>query len=213
MAEPPSSMDVTLELLERHQAGDKTALDELLSDILPWLHREVSRSMGNQPRITQDSMDLVQTAVLNFLSWGPRFQPKDGAQFRALLRRIAINELIDQRRRATRTKEGKHLDSLGPSNPLSGFAGPSLSSLHPPKAAEKRDEEEWVRLALQFLTAEERQLVLASEVEGLDWTTIAAELGLPSPDAARVRATRLKPRLANVLRQLKAGMLPSVPDE
>ena len=206
-------MDVTLELLKRHQAGDKTALDELLSDVLPWLHQEVRRSVGNQARSTQDSMDLVQTAVANFLSWGPQFQPKDGAQFRALLKRIATNELIDQRRRAARSKEGKHLDSLGPSNPLSGFAGPSLSSLHPPKAAEKREEEEWVRLALQFLSLEDRQLVLASEVEGLEWATIASELGLPSPDAARVRGARLKPKLANLLRQLKGGMLPSVPDE
>jgi RNA polymerase sigma factor (sigma-70 family) len=207
-------MDVTPELLKRHQAGDNAALDELLADILPWLHREVSRSMGNQPRISQDSMDLVQTAVQNYLAWGPRFLPKDGAQFRALLRRIALNELVDHQRRATRTKEGKHLDSLGTaSNPLSGFAGPSLSSLQPAKAAEKREEEEWVRLALQFLSLEDRQLVLASEVAGLDWATIASELRLPSPDAARVRAARLKPKLANLLRQLKASMLPPVPDE
>ena len=44
-----------------------------------------------------------------------------------------------------------------------------------------------MRLALQFLEPEDRYLLLASEVEGLDWATIAAELGLASPDAARVR--------------------------
>jgi RNA polymerase sigma factor (sigma-70 family) len=214
MTESPTADDATLALLQRQRAGEKDALEALLSEILPWLHREVSRAMGSQPRVTQDSMDLVQTAVLNFLAWGPRFQPRDGGQFRALLRRIALNELIDQRRRSALIREGRQLDSLGSaSNPLSGFAAAGLSSLQPSRAAEKREELEWVRLALQFLPAEERQLILLSEVEGLEWAAVARELGLASADAARVRAMRLKPRLANLLRQLKSGMLPPTPDE
>jgi len=201
--------DPALDLLNRYQAGDPKALELLINDVLPWLHNEVRRSMGHHVDGAQSSTDLVQTVILNFLSWGPRFVPQSGAQFRALLKRIATNELIDQRRREGRSKERKHLGSVGStSNPLSGFAGPSLSSQRPSMAAVRAEEQEWVRLALQFLSAEDRQLLLASEVEGIDWATIASDMGLQSPDAARVRAARLKPKVANLLRQLKSGMLP-----
>lgn len=201
--------DPTLDLLQRWRDGDKGALDALLADVLPWLQREVSKALGDQPRGAQDSTDLVQTAVLNFLTWGPRFVPQSGAQFRALMKRIATNELIDQRRRLGRTGGGRHLDSfVNTANPLSGFAAPSLSAQRPSGAAEQHEEEEWVRLALQFLPAEDRYLLLASEVENLDWAAIARELGLASADAARVRGSRLKPKLANLLRQLKVGRMP-----
>ena len=101
------------------------------------------------------------------------------------------------------------MDSLvNSSNPLSGFAAPSHSFNRPSVGVEKDEEEEWVRLALQFLPEEDRYLLLASEVENLDWSTIARELELASPDAARVRGARLKPKLANLLRQLKSGRMP-----
>jgi DNA-directed RNA polymerase specialized sigma24 family protein len=153
-------------------------------------------------------MDLVQTTVLNFLSWGPRFVPQSGAQFRALLKRIATNEIIDQRRRRG-SGDARHLESFAnTTNPLSGFAGPGPSANRPTHAVEVAEDQEWVRLALQFLPEEDRYLLLSSEVEGVDWASISRELDMASPDAARVRGARLKPRLANILRQLRAGKLP-----
>jgi len=207
MSEP--SPDPLVDLVRRWRDGDARVLEPLLAAVLPWLHREVRRAMGDQPRAAMDSGDLVQTAVVNFLTWGPRFVPETGAQFRALMKRIATNELIDQRRRLGRAGGGRHLDSLAnTANPLSGFAGPSPSAMRPSGALEKREEEDWVRLALQFLPEEDRYLLLASEVENLDWAAIAGELQLASADAARVRGMRLKPKLANILRQLKSGRLP-----
>ena len=91
---------------------------------------------------------------------------------------------------------------------LSGFGGAPPTGDRPSRAAERSEETAWVRLALQFLEPEDRYLLLASEVEGLDWATIAAELGLASPDAARVRCARLKPRVGVLLLQLRRGMLP-----
>ena len=209
MAEATPPTDLTLELLERHRQGDPAALGALLRDILPWLHQEVSRHLGNEPRADQDSMDLVQTTVMNFLSWGPRFIPQNGAQLRALLKRIASNEIIDQRRRRGRSGDGRHLESFpNATNPLSGFGVPGPSAHGPTQAAERVEDQEWVRLALQFLPEQDRYLLLASEVEGADWASIAQELSLASPDAARVRGARLKPKLANILRQLRAGKIP-----
>jgi RNA polymerase sigma factor (sigma-70 family) len=199
----------TQSLLERWRSGDQAAVDALLSEVLPWLHREMSKELGNQPRAAHDSMDLAQTAVLNFLKRGVRFVPETPTQFRALLKRIAFNELRDQWRRQKRAGGGRHLDSLvNSANPLSGFGSPGGTSLTPSRQAERSEDGEWVRLALQFLREEDRWLLLASEVEGLDWAAVAAELELSSADAARMKAARLKPRLANVLRKLRSGRIP-----
>ena len=155
-------------------------------------------------------MDLAQAAVLNFLSWGPRFVPESVAQFRGLLKRIALNEIFDEQRRQARRGTRRRVDSvLDSRNVLSGFGLAQPSSQRPSQAAERSEDSEWVRLALQFLEPEDRHLLLASEVEGLDWATIATELGLPSPDAARVRCARLKPRVGVLLLQLRRGKLPA----
>jgi RNA polymerase sigma-70 factor (ECF subfamily) len=209
MTEPTPDQDQVL--LERWRAGDRTAMEQLLADLLPWLHREMSQALGSQPRGTNDSMDLVQNAVTNFLVRGPRFVPETPTQFRALLRRIAHNELVDQWRRQRRTG-AHHIDSVFASgSPLSGFGAPDRSSLAPDREAEKSERAQWVQLALQFLPADDRRLLLASEVEGLDWTRIAEELGMSSPDSARMRAKRLMPKVANLLRRLRCGEMPEEP--
>jgi RNA polymerase sigma factor (sigma-70 family) len=157
----------------------------------------------------QDSLDLAQNAVVNFLTWGPRFVPENEAQFRALLKRIATNQLIDARRRQSLRDRGGHVESLrGSGNSFSGFGPAQHSSLGPSRAVERSEQDEWVRLALQFLEPDDRHLLIASEVEGQDWATIAQDLGLPSPDAARVRGTRLKSRVARLLMQLRRGRIP-----
>ncbi len=206
----PKVEDATLELLNRWRNGDRTALERLLADVEPWLHREMTKAVGGELRTEQDSLDLAQAAVLNFLASGPRFVPENAAQFRALLKRIALNEVFDERRRQGRRGTRLRVDSvLDSRSTLTGFGHAQTTGDRPSRAAERSEETEWVRLALQFLEPEDRYLLLASEVEGLDWATIAAELGLSSPDAARVRCARLKPRVGVLLLQLRRGKLPA----
>lgn len=202
------SANPSLTRLARWRSGDPAALAELLTEFLPWLQAEVHANLGRASG-PEDSQDLVQTAIVNFLSSGPRFIPGSEAQFRALLRRIALNEVIDLRRRAAcvragRLEGGSGSGSQPPAQPYSSFA-----FQRPSKVAERAEEAEWVRLALQFLSSEERRLLVAAEVEGCPWEDVAQELGLPSADAARVKAARLKPRLANLLRQLRSNRLPT----
>jgi len=200
--------DKILGALSRWNEGDESALNELLSATIPWLNREIGYAWRTSPHASLSAEDIVQTAVLNFLQWGPKYQPQSPAQFRALLKRVAMNELIDATRRAGR-RGGRHLDSIAATGyPLSAFPGPSNASLAPSRAAARSEEQAWVRLALQFLEPDERYLILASKVEERDWSTIAGELGLASPDAARMQAKRLEPRVANLLRRLKLGHMP-----
>jgi RNA polymerase sigma factor (sigma-70 family) len=207
----PKVEDSALDLLNRWRNGDRSALQQLLADVEPWLHREMTKAVGDGLRNEQDSLDLAHVAVLNFLASGPRFVPENAGQFRALLKRIALNEVFDQRRRQGRRGRRLRVDSvLDSRSTLSGFARLQTTADRPSHVAERSEETEWVRLALQFLEPEDRYLLLASEVEGLDWATIAAELGLSSPDAARVRCARLKPRVGVLLLQLRRGKLPVI---
>lgn len=200
--------DVELELLESWRGGDRAALEALLARLLPWLQGEVHRELVSQRFSVQDSMDFVQDAAIDVLTRGPKFVPQSGAQLRSLLRRVALNDIIDQRRRAAR--RGGHIESLqGSRGSFSGFGPRQRTSEGPSRIVELDENAKWIRLALQFLEPDERDLILASEVEELDWATIAREHALPSADAARIRCLRLKPKLANLLRRVRGGELPA----
>jgi RNA polymerase sigma factor (sigma-70 family) len=202
--------DLLLALLDRWYAGDREALVSLLSELQPWLRSE-SRSMLQAKSLAAvESMDVVQTSLMRFLEYGPRFKPESGAQLKALLKRIARNVVIDEQRRSSHRMH-RHLDSLsGASQSMSTFGPAGDSSAGPSSVAERNEEQAWIALALQFLSPDDRFLLLASEVDGMAWSKIASELDLSSADAARVRAARLKPRIANILRQLRMGRTPEI---
>ncbi len=209
MPTPDPALPSTLDLFRRWRDGDRDALDLLVTTIQPWLRSEISKSLGNRARGMQDSLDLAQNAVVNFLMWGPKFVPETEAQFRALLRRIATNQAIDAQRHQDRRDRGGHIESMRVTGQsFSGFGPAARTSERPDAVLERESDAEWVRLALQFLEPDERHLLLASEVEGQEWATIAADLGLASADAARVRCTRLKPKVARLLMQLRRGRMP-----
>lgn len=208
MSHPSDESDGLLELLRRWREGDRKALEELLVELQPWLHRQMSHALAGRTRTPLDSMDLAQQAIANFLTHGPRFVPENAAQLRGLLLRIARNELVDDERRSARS--AGHVESrLDSCRSLSGFGASLPTSQHPSTAAARSEEAAWVRLALQFLEPDERTLLLASEIDGVDWATIAAELGLSSADAARMQCARLKPRVARLLLQLRKGRVPT----
>lgn len=203
----------TSDLLTRWYDGrDESALNQLLVDALPWLQREVHAAKPRGPIGEQESLDIVQNAVLGFLRWGPRFRPESEAQFRGLLRRIALNELIDAQRRIKRRRTG-HLESEVRTNlPLSAFPMPSRDSQQPAEAVARAEEQGWVRLAVQFLDPRERRLLVGSRVDGVEWNELAQELEFDSADAARMAAKRLEPKLWNLIRKVRGGQLPETVD-
>ena len=204
----PADRDPLLALVQRWKAGEAEAIAPILGEVEPWLRQEVHLAMAGKPGNALDSADVTQHALLNFLETGPRFVPRSGAEFRSLLKRIAMNEIVDQSRRA-KHRDGAGLGSLfGSAMSSPGMGGVVRTAERPSYLAQVGEEWNWLRLAMQFLEPDERRLLLASEVEGLGWGQIAEELGLASPDAARVKAARLKPRLASLARKLQAGRVP-----
>ncbi|MFN9786333.1 MAG: RNA polymerase sigma factor, partial [Planctomycetia bacterium] len=203
----PVHDDELLRLLRSWYAGDTSALKTLVLAVSPWVREDAGSILRGRADAVADAEDLAQAALVNFLQYGPRFQPANAAQLRALLRRIVRNLLVDQARREQhRAAPSDDLSASG--RDMLGSCSSTRTSLDPERAAARNEEREWVRLGLQFLDEEERYLLVASEVEGLPWKDIAAKLGMERGESARMRAARLKPRLANILRQLHAGRTP-----
>lgn len=191
-------------LLERWRQGDLRARDELVAGMLPALLGQARARMGASPRAGYDSTDVGQEAVLNFLRWGPRFVPRSPAQLQELLNRIIRNEVIDQERR----RGPRHVDSLFSSASVEHHLPRELSTHAPDRPVEREELARQVRLAMLFLDPDDRELLIASEIAGLDWAAVAREQGYPSADAARMQGKRAKVRLAVLFGQVQRGELP-----
>lgn len=207
----PPTPDLTVQLLERWHAGDRNALAELLEETQPWLRAAIGSALDERIRRVEDSADFAQSAVLRFLTTGPRFLPANRGQFRAMMKRIALNEIIDRRRRLrTVNRDGSSDARSSYGDTVLHLSAAEKSSVEPARAASREEERAWVRLALELLDDEKRQLLYAREVDGRDWSDIARELGYESADAARMTCKRMLPEVAKLVRRLQAGRLPEL---
>lgn len=201
--------DRTPELLRRWHDGDERALGELVDTHLGWLRAHVEKRLGAFLRARGDAEDYLQDAVLDFLRDGPRFQVRDGVQFRALLARIAENTLRDRndwyrakrRHLATAHRVAITRDSVLPLDPA------LHQSTTPSRDATRTEVRDWVRLALELLDAEDRKIILAREYDERSFVEIGDELGMTA-NAVRMRWVRAVARLAEVMKDLQAGRLP-----
>ena len=199
--------DATVELLQRWHGGEREALHTLLKRFLPRLHqfaRSKLRSEFAQLQHEQDSLDLVQASAAKALEFVPRFVPRDDEQFFGLLCTFVLNHLRNRLRSPGSHTETERKADFGDS--VLDLRESERPSEHPSLAAQEAEERAWARLALEFLPAAERRLVLLRVVDQAGWEEIAAETGL-SPDAARMRFNRLIPELANVIRRLREGQI------
>lgn len=209
-----NAADETVNLLQRWHAGEQSALGKLLEETEPWLRSAIRPSLNAQIRRVEDSADFAQSAVVRFLVTGPRFLPASRGQFRALMKRIAMNEIIDRQRRL------RVVDRDVDSAPKSQYGESVLdlradqSAAQPSRAVARDEERAWVRLAMELLDDRERQLLYAREVDGRDWGDIAKELGYDSSDAARMACNRLLPSVAKLVLKLHQGRLKELlPDD
>jgi RNA polymerase sigma-70 factor (ECF subfamily) len=196
----------TFILLRDWHEGDRTALDRLLERDLDWVRQYVVRRMGNLLRAKGQLDDYVQDAVVRALQYAPPFLMSDRDQFRALLGRITENVLRDNIDRITAARRDAAMERPTPSDSLLHLDPPSRTTTRPSEAAARNEEQCWVRLGIDLLPAEERNVVLWREYEGLSFAEIAGHLGIQE-DAARMRFNRILPKLARTVQKLKQGQI------
>jgi RNA polymerase sigma-70 factor (ECF subfamily) len=200
MNEPPESA-LSLELLGQAQAGDAAALDGLLRRYEDRLRRVIRVRLDAQARRSLDSADLVQETFMAALTGIPTLQAHDRGAILAWLTRIAENELIDARRRATAARRDRRRDV-----PLDGAPIPEARAAAPEEAAAAREQKDLVDAAVAKLTESHREVIVRRTYLGLSWDEVARQLGCPSADAARQLHRRATIALA---KQLDSGAAPA----
>jgi RNA polymerase sigma-70 factor (ECF subfamily) len=178
--------DSSVRLLVKAQSGDNDALNRLLTRYLPRLRRWASGRLPWALRSMLDTGDLVQDAILNTLPHlnGLEIRTERALQF--YLQRAVQNHIIDQfkrtRRRPAREDELPDLPSPG---------------VQPHEAAVEAEVLERYERGLASLKDKERQAIVMRVELALDYEEIAAQLGKPSANAARMTVTRALVRLAD----------------
>lgn len=197
--------DDTLQLLRRWHRGEDHALQELLARHLEWVRRFVHDRLGNGLRQKAETLDMVQEAMLRLLRYGPRFEVADTAQFRALVARIVENTIRDEVRRMQRQLRDVAREHRMSTDTILCLDGAGQVT-RPSQAASRDEHKAWVQLAIEFLDAPDREVILLREWEGLDFPAVAERLGI-GVEAAKKRFQRALPRLHRKMVELRAGGL------
>jgi RNA polymerase sigma-70 factor (ECF subfamily) len=181
----------TSHLIDRARAGDKEALERLFLRHLKPLQRWASGRLPRWARDVVDTDDLVQDTLLKTFNRIEGFEPRRVGALQAYLRQGVLNRIRDELRRKGRQPGLTDLDGLEvdqASSPLEQAIGQ--------EAVERYER------ALERLTPEDRQAIIARVEIGYSYEELAEALGKPTPDAARKAAQRA---LVRLIEEMKRG--------
>jgi RNA polymerase sigma factor (sigma-70 family) len=184
----------SVRLLARARAGDRAALDELMTRHLPRLRRWASGRLPQWARDVADTQDLVQETLLQTFKRIDKFEMRGDGALQAYLRQGVLNRIRDEYRRAGRRPTPEALDSQAPD-----------SAPSPLEEAIGRQAVDRYEQALQQLRAEEREAIVARIEMGFTHEELATLLGKSSANAARMAVERALVRLITEMHRLNAG--------
>lgn len=193
--ELPLSFDAmaTVDLVERARGGDQSAWEVLMRRYRGPLHRFArSRLARQRPRLA-DTDDVVQDVTINVFRRLHRIELRFPGALLAYLRRSVSNRVADEQRRAVRRGPTATLDENLPDGQQS-----------PLDATIDRDKVRVYRAALLTLNADDRLAIVMRLERGEGYDLIAARLGKPTPNAARVAVARAMFKLAKQMGPLPA---------
>jgi RNA polymerase sigma-70 factor, ECF subfamily len=189
----PASLEATASLLARYRAGDERARDRLLARYLPILRRWAHGRMPGISRHLADTDDLVQISLLRALKHMGTFEPAHEGAFLVYLRRIFLNAMRDEIRRAHGERRA------GEPDPELPDGRPNALEL-----AIGRDALDAYEAGLALLSDGEREAVILRLELGMKFEEIAEATGKPSANAARMAVSRAILRLAERMDEHRA---------
>ena len=180
----------SLSLLARARAGDESALNDLLARYLPRLERWATGRLPGFARDLCDTHDLVQDTLIRAFKGWDRFEARGDGAIGAYLRQAVLNRMRDEIRRVKRQPERAELTD-----------GPT-SAASPLEEAVGAETLERYERALAQLRDSDREAVVAAVEMHYTPEELAAVLGKPTANAARVAVVRALQRLAEQMRRL-----------
>lgn len=194
------------------QRGDRQALQRLLAEHLPWIEQHVRHRLSPAVRRDGETQDFVQEALVEVLRDGPRFAVENVAAFRGLLARIVENNLRDRMRHLHRDCRDLRRQRALPTDSVLQLDAPARGVTEPPVQAERNERAAWMRLALELLGPDDREVIRLREWQGMTFADIAGVLA-STEEAVRKRYHRALPRLAEKFDLLRKGRWQATLDE
>ena len=183
--ERSGDVESTLHLIERARAGDHEALERLFARHLQPLQRWARGRLPRWARDLADTDDLVQDTLVQTFKNLDDFEPRRVGALQAYLRQAVLNRIRNELRRKGRQPRTRDLGGIevdAAQSPLEQAIGR--------EAVERYDR------ALQRLTAEEQEAIIAKVELGYSYEELAQALGRPTSEAARKAVHRALLRLA-----------------
>ncbi len=198
--------DETRARLDRVQAGDAAAVDELLADHREPLRRAVQLRLDPALARRVDASDIVQDVLLEASRRLRDYLQYPVMPFHLWLRHLAKDRLIDAHR-FHRTAQRRSLDREQAVQPPAWAEASSVQLIAqlldpektPATAAVQQELERRLQAAVAELDEADREVILMRHYEGLGNQEVAAALGL-SEAAASMRYLR-------ALRRLRAALV------
>lgn len=180
------ALESTQELVTLARAGDERAKDRLIDRCLPPLKRWAKGRLPHYARNLAETDDLVQGALLRTLQRLDSIEMRGSGSFLAYMRQCLVNAVRDEIRRTSRHAE----------EPLDDNPRAANRSADEPDMGALMDYER----SLSTLPERQRDAVVLRVEFELTFPEIAAELDMPSADAARMMVSRAMLRLAEAMK-------------
>lgn len=181
-------LESSVELVQRAQSGDSSALERLIERYRPRLHRWATGRLPKYARDFADTEDLVQDVLIGAVRNIDGFEFKAEWALQAYLRRAVMNRIRD---------EIKRFHTRPHRLPIPDDARSSQQS--PLEAALGAEVFRRYDAALTTLGDIEREAVIGRLELGCTFDELAMLLEKPSPDAARMAVTRALEKLARAM--------------
>lgn len=184
---------------------DRGALEELLRGVLPALDAYAHRKLGGALRAREETGDVIQEAVVDFLRYAPSFRVETEGQLRAILYRIVDAVVAGQHQWFSRMCRDFARERPLPEGTSVVF-GRELVSREPSPTAEARaaERDAAVRLALLSLEPTDQKIVMLRNQQGRTFAAIGHEVAM-SEDAVRKRFDRAMQRLSRKVMAWRQG--------
>jgi len=185
------------ELVERCKSGEREAYDELMRRHQDRVFNVVYRCVGNH----EDASDIAQEVFIRAFRAIEGFQGQ--AALSTWLHRIAINEVINHRRRAGAKRKIRTvpIERNNPDSEGHGSDDPPDTSTEPSRVMVEKEREQLIQEAIDSLDDDHRTVVVLKDIEGYRYEEIAEIIGCPR-GTVKSRLHRARLELREKLRPL-----------
>jgi RNA polymerase sigma-70 factor (ECF subfamily) len=197
--------DDTTALLDKVASGNSAALEHLLQIHRPHLKRVVEMHMEPALKSRVDASDVVQEAQMAITKGIDNFIKHRGTSFRIWIRRKALDQLIDQRRRHIGAKKRSVLKEQHLSDVSSLAIARKLLSNTPSKIMRQIELRERVYRLIEQLGEKHREMLVLRHAEELSNLEVADLLDI-DPNTARQRYGRAVRQLHQLFAENGFGM-------